>query len=236
MASTRALAMLSPRIAQPALSSITKQCAIPTSRFLLNRPLLNRAHHHLSRPTSSTKPSRLLSRQFHTSPLNLNQPPSSSPPQTQTSPKDASSLRLPDRPTYELRFTCKPCGHRSSHLVSKQGYHHGSVLISCPSCRNRHVISDHLKIFGDTAVTIEDILREKGQLVKKGTLGEDEDIEFWEDGTTTARREELSQEEKDRLDKWAREKMEGGKKEGEEQVAGASFRSVKAEGGEGKGE
>ena len=104
------------------------------------------------------------------------------------------------------------------------------MLISCPSCRNRHVISDHLKIFGDTAVTIEDILREKGQLVKKGTLGEDEDIEFWEDGTTSARREELSQEEKDRLDKWAREKAEGTKREGDDMIAGSSFRSVKPEG------
>ena len=102
------------------------------------------------------------------------------------------------------------------------------MLITCPSCRNRHVISDHLKIFGDDAVSIEDILREKGQLVKKGTLGEDEDIEFWEDGTTSLRREELSQEEKDRLDKWAREKAEGVKREGEDAVAGASFRSVKA--------
>lgn len=30
-------------------------------------------------------------------------------------------------------------------------------------------------------------MREKGQLVKKGTLSEDGDLEFWEDGTTTSR-------------------------------------------------
>jgi mitochondrial protein import protein ZIM17 len=74
-----------------------------------------------------------------------------------------------------------PCGERSSHKISKQGYHHGSVLITCPSCRNRHVISDHLQIFGDRKVTVEDLMREKGRLVKKGTLGEDGDIEFWAD-------------------------------------------------------
>jgi mitochondrial protein import protein ZIM17 len=30
-------------------------------------------------------------------------------------------------------------------------------------------------------------MREKGQLVKKGTLSEDGDLEFWNDGTTTDR-------------------------------------------------
>jgi mitochondrial protein import protein ZIM17 len=39
----------------------------------------------------------------------------------------------------------------------------------------------------DNAATLEDILREKGQLVKKGTLSEDGDLEFWDDGTTTGR-------------------------------------------------
>jgi protein import protein ZIM17 len=33
-------------------------------------------------------------------------------------------------------------------------------------------------------------MRERGQLVKKGTLSEDGDLEFWEDGTTTKRRKE----------------------------------------------
>jgi hypothetical protein len=30
-------------------------------------------------------------------------------------------------------------------------------------------------------------MREKGNLVKKGTLSEDETMEFWEDGTVTER-------------------------------------------------
>ncbi|KOS16598.1 Uncharacterized protein ESCO_004684 [Escovopsis weberi] len=82
---------------------------------------------------------------------------------------------------YQLSFTCVPCGHRSHHNVSKQGYHHGSTLITCPGCRNRHVISDHLGIFGDRKITVEDLMREKGRLVKRGSLGEDGDIEFWPD-------------------------------------------------------
>lgn len=52
----------------------------------------------------------------------------------------------PPQPEYEMTFTCKPCGTRSRHRVSKQGYHRGSVLITCPDCKNRHVISDHLNV------------------------------------------------------------------------------------------
>ncbi|KAI1124628.1 DNL zinc finger-domain-containing protein [Nemania abortiva] len=94
---------------------------------------------------------------------------------------DAAARNKKLEPHYELTFTCVPCAHRSTHVVSKQGYHKGSVLITCPGCRNRHVISDNLNIFGDRNITVEDLLREKGQLVKKGTLGEDGDIEFWQD-------------------------------------------------------
>jgi protein import protein ZIM17 len=52
----------------------------------------------------------------------------------------------PPKAEYEMTFTCTPCSYRSSHRISKQGYHFGSVLITCPECRNRHVISDHLKV------------------------------------------------------------------------------------------
>lgn len=55
-----------------------------------------------------------------------------------------------DQPAYEMTFTCKPCSTRSTHRVSKQGYHKGSVLISCPGCKNRHVISDHLNVSSAT--------------------------------------------------------------------------------------
>jgi protein import protein ZIM17 len=50
------------------------------------------------------------------------------------------------KPSYELTFTCRPCGHRSTHTITKQGYHHGTVMITCLGCQNRHVISDHLKV------------------------------------------------------------------------------------------
>ena len=101
-----------------------------------------------------------------------------------SSAADANTPRKQLEPHYQLTFTCVPCAGRSTHIVSKQGYHKGSVLITCPSCRNRHVISDNLNIFGNRKITVEDLLREKGQLVKRGTLGEDGDVEFWADETT----------------------------------------------------
>ena len=40
-------------------------------------------------------------------------------------------------------------------------------------------------------MTIEDILKDKGELLKKGKLGvgADRDMEFWDDGTETRRQE-----------------------------------------------
>ncbi|KLU84340.1 DNL zinc finger domain-containing protein [Magnaporthiopsis poae ATCC 64411] len=108
---------------------------------------------------------------------------STTPPENSTATTASNQKnRIHSQPHYQLTFTCVPCGGRSKHTVSKQGYHHGSVLITCPECRNRHVISDHLGVFGDRkGVTVEDLMRDRGLLVKKGTLGEDGSIEFWED-------------------------------------------------------
>lgn len=72
---------------------------------------------------------------------------------TSAGPKAATSTTAPESrldreqvPSYELTFTCNVCKTRSSHRLSKQGYHHGTILISCPDCKNRHLISDHLKV------------------------------------------------------------------------------------------
>jgi protein import protein ZIM17 len=47
--------------------------------------------------------------------------------------------------------------------------------------------SNVLQIFSDKPVTVEDLMREKGQLVKRGSLSTDGDVEFWDDGTETPR-------------------------------------------------
>jgi mitochondrial protein import protein ZIM17 len=55
------------------------------------------------------------------------------------------------------------------------------VLIKCPGCSNRHLIADHLKVFSDTRVTLQDIL--KGEKISRGRVvtGFDgqEDVELW---------------------------------------------------------
>ncbi|CAL3973247.1 hypothetical protein PZA11_005534 [Diplocarpon coronariae] len=130
-----------------------------------------------------------ISSPYSTSTTNqTSQPPAPHPPRKPHAPPPPKVQTAPaPKPEYEMTFTCTPCSTRSTHRVSKQGYHHGSVLITCPECRNRHIISDHLNIFGNKHLTIEDLMREQGQLVKKGTLSEDGNLEFWADGTTKAR-------------------------------------------------
>jgi protein import protein ZIM17 len=98
-----------------------------------------------------------------------------------TSTSEEIAARKAQEPAYEITFTCRKCLDRSSHRITKQAYHFGTTLITCPGCKNRHLISDHLKIFSDKSVTLEDILREKGQFLKKGRLGEDGDIEFYDE-------------------------------------------------------
>jgi protein import protein ZIM17 len=110
-----------------------------------------------------------------------------------TSTSEEIAARKAQEPAYEMTFTCRKCLERSSHRITKQAYHFGTTLITCPGCKNRHLISDHLKIFSDKSITLEDILREKGQFLKKGRLGEDGDIEFY-DETSNEIGQKLAQE------------------------------------------
>lgn len=101
--------------------------------------------HPASKPYSSSAPRPLTDR---TSASTSSQTPSAHKPSSHK-PAHAPSTRSA-QPEYEMTFTCTPCKTRSSHRVSKHGYHHGSVLITCPECRNRHVISDHLSVCADS--------------------------------------------------------------------------------------
>lgn len=166
----------------PIFSSILRQLrAQPHRGYPLRAPLPSRAR--LPQPfianTIAARAAHSIPRPSPSQASQTSQPKPKKHSHTGDAPK-SEGVRPELKPDYyQLSFTCVPCGHRSHHNVSKQGYHRGSTLITCPSCRNRHVISDHLDIFGDRKVTIEDIMREKGQLVKRGSLGEDGDIEFW---------------------------------------------------------
>jgi protein import protein ZIM17 len=74
-----------------------------------------------------------------------------------------------DRPMLMIAFTCKKCDTRSSHVMSKQAYEHGTILVQCPGCKSRHLIADHLKIFSDNRIKLEDILKAQGEGIKTGT-------------------------------------------------------------------
>ncbi|WEW58085.1 hypothetical protein PRK78_003552 [Emydomyces testavorans] len=125
---------------------------------------------------TSTTPSLFLSRSSATS----TKPPNPLTNGMPATPEEEAynEARRAEEPSYLITFTCKPCSHRSGHRISKLGYHKGTVLITCPNCRNRHIISDHLNIFMDTKSTLEDILARKGRTLKKVTLGEG-DLELW---------------------------------------------------------
>ncbi len=43
------------------------------------------------------------------------------------------------------------------------------------------------QIFGETPMSLEDLIKDKGQLIKKGSLSEDGNFEVWADGCTTER-------------------------------------------------
>ncbi|KAJ5908853.1 hypothetical protein N7495_001535 [Penicillium taxi] len=101
--------------------------------------------------------------------------------QTDAERERQNAERRAKEEAYQVTFTCKPCGERSTHRMSKQGYHRGTVLIQCPSCESRHVMSDHLGIFFDKGTTLEDLLKEKGQVLTHGRT--DGDMEFWDDGS-----------------------------------------------------
>lgn len=63
-------------------------------------------------------------------------------------------------------YTCKVCETRSVKKISKQAYHHGCVLVRCPSCKNLHLIADHKNIFEDGDWDIQKYLAERGEAVK----------------------------------------------------------------------
>ena len=63
--------------------------------------------------------------------------------------QDGNSGKLGDmKARMHIAFTCKVCGTRSAHDMSKIAYTQGVVLVRCPGCENQHLVADNLGWFG----------------------------------------------------------------------------------------
>ncbi|CAI7637604.1 unnamed protein product [Penicillium glandicola] len=147
-----------------------------TSRFLSTQSLTL----HSARPSLLPRSQRILThtqlRYNSHAPRPLTESPKSQAEQ-EAEWEAQNQERRKNEEAYRITFTCKPCGHRSAHRMSKQGYHRGTVLIQCPSCDSRHVMS----VFFEKKTTLEDLLKEKGQTLTQGHM--EGNLEFWEDGS-----------------------------------------------------
>jgi protein import protein ZIM17 len=64
-------------------------------------------------------------------------------------------------------FVCKKCETRNTKKFSKKSYQEGIVLIQCDGCQSLHLIADNLGWFEDSNVNIEDLMKRKGEELKK---------------------------------------------------------------------
>ncbi|TFK39483.1 DNL zinc finger-domain-containing protein [Crucibulum laeve] len=148
------------------------------------------------RVNSLSAPSRLSSStaSTSTSSASASAPPGVSSPRRaleKDEPTTTASQPLPNpvEPRLAMTFTCTAdgCSHRSTHQFTKRAYEKGIVLVECPGCKNRHLIADHLGWFKDSTgegkhPTVEDILRARGETIKKGRgrIAENGDVEIFE--------------------------------------------------------
>ncbi|KAK4497795.1 hypothetical protein PRZ48_010449 [Zasmidium cellare] len=141
---------------------------------------------HLPNPSPrlAASPKALQSRRYQSTDAEPAPRPLTDREATSSEDADSIALRKALSPAYQLWFTCKKCLERSGHTISKQSYHFGTCVIHCPKCKSQHLISDHLKIFSDTSKTMEDIAKEHGEKLRKGRLGADGDVEFYDEEAT----------------------------------------------------
>ena len=80
-----------------------------------------------------------------------------------------------------MMYTCKMCGGRNAHMVSKVAYNHGMVVTTCRHCKNRHLIADNDQKLDNgpdnpTFQKVEDLLRSRGEKVQRMQVGSKQDL------------------------------------------------------------
>ncbi|KAF8488839.1 DNL zinc finger-domain-containing protein [Russula emetica] len=100
---------------------------------------------------------------------------------------DNQAATSDNEPRLSLTFTCTAgsCSTRSTHQFTKRAYEKGIVLIECPGCKTRHLIADNLGWFKESTEdgklrNVEDILRARGDAVRRGRLNPDGSTEVFE--------------------------------------------------------
>nr|XP_040564377.1 DNL-type zinc finger protein-like [Lepeophtheirus salmonis] len=85
-------------------------------------------------------------------------------------------------PKLQLSYTCKVCSTRNNKTISKQAYTKGVVIVKCEGCSNNHLIADNLGWWNELSTrgirNIEDIMREKGESVRKVMAVSEKDVEL----------------------------------------------------------
>ncbi|KAF9110964.1 Threonine synthase-like 1 [Mortierella sp. AM989] len=172
-------------------------CAVSSSRnnckgldllgLSSNKPLYNNNNNNINRSIHRSGP-LFFSRPYHISIPTLERNSSTTPTTSDTTDntkldsttKDDNSHIQPQHsnpipPNTDpkarmlIGYTCIVCNHRAHKTMSKHAYNHGVVIMQCDHCKNRHLIADHLGWFKNGGVTVEDLVKEKGETVQKLT-------------------------------------------------------------------